>query len=165
MASPSGSRTIGQATISTGKFRSRTMRRITASCAASFCPKYAASGSINMKQLGDDRGHTAKMPGRERPSSFSLSPSTTTQVTRRWSRDTSLRPAARTESRRPLFPATGNRAQTGADISTNLPPAQIEWGLQRWKRRPHRTALRAARTSDKCPSCRAPIVGTSPSRL
>ena len=29
-----------------GKFRSRTMRRTTASCAASFCPKNAASGSM-----------------------------------------------------------------------------------------------------------------------
>jgi hypothetical protein len=38
-ARPSGSRTIGQATTSTGSSRSETIRRITASCWASFSPK------------------------------------------------------------------------------------------------------------------------------
>ena len=40
-ARPSGSRTTGQHRTSTGIDRSRTIRRITASCCASFSPKYA----------------------------------------------------------------------------------------------------------------------------
>jgi hypothetical protein len=38
-ASPSASRTSGEPTTSTGKFKSAAMRRTTASCCASFRPK------------------------------------------------------------------------------------------------------------------------------
>ncbi len=45
------SRTVGTPTISTPKFRSRTMRRIRASCWASFCPNSAASGRVRCNSL------------------------------------------------------------------------------------------------------------------
>ena len=79
IANPSGSRTIGQLTISTGKFRSRTICRITASCAASFCPKKQV-GLHDVEQLADNCGDTLEMPGRERPSRRSLISATSTAV-------------------------------------------------------------------------------------
>ena len=53
-ARPSGSRTIGQPTTSTGRSRSAAMRAITASCCASLRPKYAAARTGDREQLGDD---------------------------------------------------------------------------------------------------------------
>jgi len=44
IATPSGSRTSGQPTTATGRLRSAVMRRTTASCCASFRPKYAVHG-------------------------------------------------------------------------------------------------------------------------
>ena len=43
-ARPSGSRTVGIGTMVTGILKSRIMRRMMASCCASFSPKYARSG-------------------------------------------------------------------------------------------------------------------------
>ena len=51
IASPSGSRVVGQTTISSGKFRSRTICRMTAACWASFCPKYALCGWTALNNL------------------------------------------------------------------------------------------------------------------
>ncbi len=63
MARPSGSRTIWATTISTGMFRSRTIRLMMATWAASFCPKTAISGSTMWKELRHHSGYSAKVSG------------------------------------------------------------------------------------------------------
>src|SRR6185312_9794534 len=50
-ASPSASRTVGTTRISTGTFRSRTRFLITATCCASFWPKYARSGRTRLNSF------------------------------------------------------------------------------------------------------------------
>ena len=60
---PSGSRTIGQPTTSTGRSRSAAIRRTTASCCASLRPKYAAARSDDREQLRHD-GRDAVEVGR-----------------------------------------------------------------------------------------------------
>ena len=52
---PSGSRTSGQPTTSTGRSRSAAMRRTTASCCASLRPKYARHGPTIENSFVDDR--------------------------------------------------------------------------------------------------------------
>ena len=61
-----GSRTVGTATISTGRLRSATTRRTTATCCASFWPKNATSGCTIDEQLGAHRRHAPEVarPGR-----------------------------------------------------------------------------------------------------
>ncbi len=51
IASPSASRTVGAATISTGMHRSATMRRMTVSCWKSFSPNTATCGSTMWKSF------------------------------------------------------------------------------------------------------------------
>ena len=67
MARPSGSRTVGPARISTGKFRSRTMRRMTRNCWPSFSPNTAMSGSTMLNSLATTVATPRKWPGRVAP--------------------------------------------------------------------------------------------------
>src|SRR6185312_4963940 len=67
-ASPSASRTVGTTRTSTGTFRSRTRRRITATCCASFWPKYARSGRTMLNSLRQTVATPRKWPGRALPS-------------------------------------------------------------------------------------------------
>ena len=71
-ARPSGSRTIGQTTISVARRKSATMRRSTATCAASFWPKKARSGSAAIRSLATTVATPRKWPGRDLPSRRSL---------------------------------------------------------------------------------------------
>ena len=70
IASPSASRTVGPETISTGTSRSRTIRRITASCWKSFSPKTAArsrlAGTISAPPCTRRRSVPAGSPRRGR---------------------------------------------------------------------------------------------------
>ena len=50
-ASPSASRTVGTTSMRTGRSRSRTIRRRTATCCASFWPKNATSGATMLNSL------------------------------------------------------------------------------------------------------------------
>ena len=50
-ARPSGSRTVGQTSMRTGRSRSRTSARTTSACWASFWPKYATSGPTMFSSL------------------------------------------------------------------------------------------------------------------
>ncbi len=61
IARPSRSRTVGSTRSSSGKFRSAMRRRITATCWASFCPKYARSGCDDLEELGHDGRHPAEV--------------------------------------------------------------------------------------------------------
>lgn len=67
MARPSGSRTVGWGMISTGTSRSRTMRRMTASCWKSFSPKTAAWHPVRRKSLRTTVQTPSKWPGRVAP--------------------------------------------------------------------------------------------------
>ena len=62
-ARPSGSRTVGRTSILDGMSRSRTIRLTTATCWASFWPKYAASGRDDVQQLADDGADAREVPG------------------------------------------------------------------------------------------------------
>src|SRR5580693_139124 len=163
MASPSGSRTIGQATISTGKFRSRTMRRTMATCAASFCPKKAASGSTMWNSLATTVVTPRKCPGRERPSSLPLSSSTVTQV---------IAPAGYISStdgaNSNSTPSFSNRSRScpksrGYFDRSSLGPNCV--GFTKIDAATISQDAFAALTRDRCPSCSAPMVGTNPNRL
>src|SRR5205823_2429723 len=68
IASPSGSRTVGQPTTETGNDRSAAMRRITASCCQSFSPKYASHGPAMLNSLATTVATPAKCVGRDAPS-------------------------------------------------------------------------------------------------
>ncbi len=67
-ARPSVSRTVDTARISTGTFRSRTRRRITASCCPSFWPKYARWGRTRLNSFKQTVATPRKCPGRAAPS-------------------------------------------------------------------------------------------------
>ena len=71
MARPSGSRTVGTPATSTGRSRSRTKRRTTASCWASFSPRNSTSGCTMSRSLVTTRATPSKWPGREAPSNVS----------------------------------------------------------------------------------------------
>ena len=71
---------MGQTTISVARRRSATMRRRTATCAASFWPKKARSGSAAMSSLATTVATPRKWPGRDAPSRRSLRPATSTKV-------------------------------------------------------------------------------------
>ena len=71
-ASPSSSRTVGSTRISRSRFRSRTMRRITAACCASFWPKYARCGRTMLKSFRQTVATPRKWPGRASPSAPAL---------------------------------------------------------------------------------------------
>src|SRR5580692_4128443 len=163
MASPSASRTMGQATISAGKFRSRTMRRTIATCAASFCPKKAASGSTMWNSLATTVVTPRKCPGRERPSSLSLKPSTVTQVTAPAGYISSTDGA---NSNSTLSPCSSSRSRSndlGYFARSSLAPNCV--GLTKMEAATRSEDERAARTSERCPSWSAPIVGTNPRRF
>jgi hypothetical protein len=82
-ASPSGSRTVGCAAIRTGRSRSRTIRRTTSTCCASFAPKNATSGCTMFSSFDTTVVTPWKCSGpRWAPSSRSVSgPETRTSVT------------------------------------------------------------------------------------
>ena len=67
-ASPSGPRTVGTATMSTGMFRSRTMARMSVSCCRSLRPNAARSGWTMWNSLATTVSTPAKCPGRIAPS-------------------------------------------------------------------------------------------------
>ena len=71
-------------TISTSKRRSRTRRRITASCCQSFSPNTATCGLAAHSSLVTTVATPRKWPGRERPQSGLLSSVTSTQVCAPW---------------------------------------------------------------------------------
>ena len=80
-ARPSGSRTVGITSILLGMSRSRTIRLTTATCCASFWPKYATSGETMFSSLQTTVQTPAKCPGpRSAPSRTSASPATETVV-------------------------------------------------------------------------------------
>src|SRR5580700_3334757 len=163
MARPSGSRTIGQATISTRKFRSRTMRRTMATCAASFCPKKAASGSTMWNSLATTVVTPRKWPGRERPSSLLLSPSTVTQVTAPAGYISST-DGANSSATPSLSRSSRSRSKLrGYFARSSLSPNCA--GFTKIDAATASQEALAACTSDKCPSCSAPMVGTNPNRL
>ena len=66
IAIPSGSRTSGQPTTSTGRSRSRAILRTTASCCASLRPKYASARPDDREQLGDHRRDPVEVAGAAR---------------------------------------------------------------------------------------------------
>src|SRR3954447_10391805 len=76
IASPSGSRTSGQPTTSTGRSRSATMRVITASCWASLRPKNARHGPAIANSLATTVVTPSKCVGRAAPQRPSVSPAT-----------------------------------------------------------------------------------------
>ena len=80
IARPSGSRTVGQPTTSTGNDRSAAMRRITASCCQSFSPKYAWHGPAMLKSLATTVATPAKCVGRDAPSIDADTSATDTDV-------------------------------------------------------------------------------------
>ena len=110
-ARPSGSRTVRTATISTGRSRSATRRRITASCWASFWPKKATSGRTIGEQLGHDGGHAVEVACRAAPSSVSVSgPPTCTMVAKPGRVHARRRSARRRRRRRPSSSSARSRA-------------------------------------------------------
>ena len=74
-ARPSWSRTVGTTRISRSRFRSRTRRRITATCWASFCPKNAMCGATMLKSFVQMVATPRKCPGRCAPSRSWAGPS------------------------------------------------------------------------------------------
>ena len=81
IASPSGSRTVGQTSMRTGKSRSRTMRRMSSACCASFCPKNASSGCTMFSSLVTTVATPRKCPApRMAPSRGAREPATSTVV-------------------------------------------------------------------------------------
>src|SRR5439155_6187906 len=79
-ASPSGSRTVGTTLISTPRSRSRASRLTTATCCASFWPKYARSGATAASSLVTTVATPSKCRGRAAPSRPSVTPRTWTRV-------------------------------------------------------------------------------------
>ena len=67
-ASPSASRTVGRTRSSISSARSRIRRRMTSTCWASFCPKYAWVGWTIVKSLRTIVATPRKCPGRCTPS-------------------------------------------------------------------------------------------------
>ena len=80
IASPSGSRTIGQPTTSTGRLRSSTRRVITASCWASLRPKNAEHGPTTAKSFVTTVATPSKWVGRAAPHRSAVRPATCTVV-------------------------------------------------------------------------------------
>ena len=140
------------------------MRRIIATCAASFCPKNAASGFHDMKQFRHHGRNPAKMSRPRTPIQLLA------QSFHRHPRD--------------AHPAGYISSTDGANSNSHALPLQhfavalkrprilrqilIRPKLRRIHKdrcRHHIARARAARTSERCPSCSAPMVGTNPSRL
>ena len=71
IARPSGSRTVGQVTTSVPIARSRAIWRMTMTCWASFCPKYARSAPTSPNRIATTVATPSKWPGRAAPSSGS----------------------------------------------------------------------------------------------
>ena len=170
MASPSASRTIGHTTISTAKFKSRTMRRIIATCAASFCPKNAASGSTMLNSFATTVATPRKCPAREPPSNLSLSPSTVTQVVVGRTLLSAALPyiSSTLGANNNSTPSRSNNSQSHSNVRGYFPRSSFApncVGFTKIEAATTSDPSRAARTNDKCPSCSAPIVGTNPTRF
>ena len=143
--------------------RSRAIFRSTATWAASFCPKNATSGWTISNSLLTTVATPRKCPGRDAPSSFPLSPSTSTNVFapggyisstdgRKSSSTSSFSSSARSRGRSRGYlsrSSEGPNCRGLTKIDTAVAP-QRDF---------------EARTSDRCPSCKAPMVGTKPRLL
>ena len=158
IASPSASRTSGQPTIRVGRFRSAAIRRTTASCWASFSPKYAASGPTMFSSLATTVQTPSKCPGRWAPHSPSVRPATWT-VVRGASGYISSAGGWKTTST-PSRRQTARSASIGRGYRARSSPGPNCVGLTKRLTTTHPPSARAARIRLACPACRAPIVGT-----
>src|SRR5579872_27175 len=163
IAKPSFSRTMGQTTIRTSKSRSRTILRTMAACAASFWPKTARSGCTMLNSLATTVVTPRKWPERERPSSLSLNPSTVTQVEVPGGYISSTDGQNATSTLSACSRAESFSRVRGYLEKSSLGPNCM--GLTKIETTTRSDCVCAARTSDRCPSCSAPMVGANPMRL
>ena len=163
MARPSGSRSVGTPATSTGRSRSRTQRRTTASCCASFSPRNSTSGCTTPSSLVTMTATPSKWLGREAPSKLSVSrPPTWTPVAKPSGYISSgVRREARPRRRPPPGGAGRGPRRAGTSRSPRRRPNCV--GLTKTEaatlaQRP----FAAASTRLRCPACSAPMVGTKP---
>ena len=136
------------------------MRRMTASCCASFCPKYARRGCTMFSSFEDDGRHAAEV--RRAAGAFQRRRSVLRRRRTCCSRPgTSPGVGSEHRHRRPL-PRAAQVARLIARVAREVLVRAKLCGID--EDRGHHVALsaRAVRTSDRWPSCRKPIVGTSP---
>ena len=135
----------------------------TATCAASFCPKKARSGSAAINSFATTVATPRKCPGREcavQPIAQALD----LDKRRRTRRIQFLNRRSKDHVQHLQPRPARNRPRNCAGSARNPRWAQIAWGSQRCSRPRRSQAARAARISDACPACSAPIVGTRPIR-
>ena len=161
-ARPSASREVGQATIRTGRSRSAATRRSTTTCCASFQPKYAASGWTAMSSF----------------TTIVATPSKCARPRTAPSNDSATWPATRTVVAKPVgYISAGAGAKTTStpacsasrrSASSTRGYAARSAGSSNWVGLTNTDSTTvsfsdaAADSSERCPSCRAPIVGTKP---
>src|SRR5512143_2086578 len=164
IARPSASRTIGAPTIRTSMFRSRAIRRMTASCWKSFSPKTATCGFPIISSFATTVATPRKWPGRKAPHSPFETSITSMKV---WNpcgymsatagRKTAEVPAARSIER--------SRASSRGYFSKSSPGPNCVGLTKIVAATASQPCSRAIRTRLTCPSRRYAIVGARPIRL
>ena len=119
------SRTVGTPTISTGRPRSATIRRITASCWKSFSPNKATSGRTASSSLATTVATPSKWPGRASPSQRSDTPDD----------------------------ADRGREAVGIDVVDRRQPQQVAAGFLEHRARPLPPAADSGRGPRSAPNC------------
>mmetsp|Transcript_31943 Transcript_31943/g.51582 ORF Transcript_31943/g.51582 Transcript_31943/m.51582 type:complete len:205 (+) Transcript_31943:542-1156(+) len=165
IASPSGSRTIGITCIFTRMQRSRTILLRTTHCCASLAPKKAISGSTMLNSLQTTVAIPLKnpsLPPRDgSPSSISEQFSTLTKVLLPGGYISSVfgmktRSTPPTDSSLRKSPSTSRGYDERSSVGAN-------WvGFTKMLTTVYLHSCLLRFTSDRCPSCKYPIVGTKP---
>ena len=161
MASPSGSRSVGTPATSTGRSRSRTKRRTTASCCASFSPRNSTSGCTTPSSLVTMTATPSKWLGREAPSKLSVSAPPTWTLVAKPSGYISSAVGAKTTA----TPASSRRRRSRASsrgYRSKSSPRPNCVGFTKTEAATLAQRARAASTRLRWPACRAPMVGTKP---
>ena len=162
MARPSGSRSVGTPATSTGRSRSRTKRRTTASCCASFSPRNSTSGCTTPSSLVTMTATPSKWLGREAPSKLSVSGAADVHVGGEALR-VHLVGRRREDHRDARLLQEAQVAGLVARVPSKSSPRPNCVGFTKTEA----ATPRAARPSPpstrlRWPACRAPIVGTKP---
>ena len=161
-ARPSASRTVGSdADLDRHAQGREPSRRTTATCCASFWPKYARCGRTRLKSFRQTVATPRKWPGRCSPSSMAPSCSTSTQV---WKPGGYISSAVRGEEHvdARLLGELRRRAPRRAGTRPDRRPRSNWAGLTNRLATTSSFSSRAARKSARWPSWSAPIVGTRP---
>ena len=135
-----------------------------ASCWKSFSPKKARQGPASEISLVTTVATPAKWPGRDWPSRRAASEPGSTTVAGAPPGYISLAEGAKTRSTPAASAVARSRSRSDGYWVRSSPAANWS-GFTKMVAATTSHVDTAALNSDRCPSCRAPIVGTSPSRL